>query len=177
MKAIFKLAVLVLTTITLQAQNQMYLEIPDIPGESQRMNFEDQIVVDAFAFSVKNPKTKVGSGRVSSRVVFSGIQIHKKTDIATNPMLEGLKQRQRFNEVKLTLVSESGGQGSQAYLVYTLKNVVISAYEIEGTTEDLRPAERWLLEFESINSVYTRTDIDGSAGDSNEFEYSVKSGM
>ena len=177
MKAIFKLAVFFLATAALQAQTQMYLEIPDISGESQRLNFEGQIVVDAFAFSVKNPKMKVATGRATSRVQFSGISIHKKTDIATNPMLDGLTRNQRFREVKLSLVNSTSGQGGQTYLVYTLENVVISAYEIEGTTEDNRPKERWLLEFETISSVYTRIERDGSAGDTNEFEYSNKSGI
>lgn len=174
MKTCLTLFLLILTTVTLQAQTQMYLEIPGIEGESTVNRFEDQIVIDAFVFSAESPKSKVVSGRTRSTVQFSGMNIAKKTDAATNPMLQALTRNQRFDEMVLSLINTSGAQGAAPYLVYTLSNVVISSYDVEGTLEDSKPRESWILEYETLNAVYTKMERDGSAGDTNEFEYKIK---
>ncbi|RXG15224.1 type VI secretion system Hcp family effector [Leeuwenhoekiella aestuarii] len=158
------------------AQTLMYLEIPDIEGESQRANFEDQIEIDAFSFSIQSPKSKMGSGRQRSTPRVSGITLKKKVDIATNPMLDALTKSIRFDEVKLSLINSASGQNADSYLTYTLTNAVISSYNVEGTTEDNKPREDWLIYFEKLHSEYTRTNSDGSPGDSNEFEHSSKMG-
>lgn len=177
MKTFFKLAVFFLATAALQAQTQLYLEIPGIDGESTRSNFEDQIIVDSYTFSVSSPKSKIPTGRMRSVVQFSGLTISKKVDIATNPLMSALTKGQRLDRITLRLVSSVGGQASQAYLTYTLNNVVVSDYNVEGNTEDNKPREEWVFDFESIESVYTRVERDGSARETNEFRYSLKSGI
>lgn len=177
MKTIFSVLFLILSISYVQAQTQLYLEIPGIDGESTRSNFEDQIIIDSYTFTVSSPKSKIPTGRVRSVVQFSGLTISKKADIATNPLMNALTKGQRLDRITLRLVSSVGGQGSQAYLTYTLNNIIVSDYKVEGNTEDSKPREEWLFDFESIESVYTRVERDGSARETNEFRYSLKSGI
>ena len=177
MKSILKILILVISISCVQAQTQLYLEIPGVNGESTRANFANQIPVDAYAFSVSSPKSKIPTGRMRSAVQFSAIHISKKIDVATNPLLNALTKGQRYDRVILRVVNSVGGQSSQAYLTYTLLNVFISEYKVEGNTEDSKPREEWVMDFESIESIYTLIERDGSAGETNEFKYSIKSGI
>ena len=47
--------------------------------------------------------------------------------------------------VKLNLVNPALGQRADSYLMYTLTNAVFSSYSVEGTTEDNKPREEWLI--------------------------------
>ncbi|MFD2826515.1 type VI secretion system tube protein Hcp [Leeuwenhoekiella polynyae] len=70
--------------------------MPDVEEESQHIHVEDQIEIDAFSFSIKKPKSKMGSGRQRSIPKISGIFLTKKVDIATNPMLDALMKSIRL---------------------------------------------------------------------------------
>ena len=156
------------------AQTTMYLKLPDIDGESQQQNHEDEIVLSGVSWGVTIPDAAL-SGRMRAKTSFSGITISKSTDLATNAMLDCIARNTRLGNVELTFATSASG-GTYEYLIYELDNVRITSYQMEASKEDQKPQEQWTLKFEKITSLYKKFDDAGRLDEESEFEYSVVKG-
>ena len=67
-------------------------------------------------------------------------------------------------EVRLILTKTGKGEGSDIYMEYSLKNAIISSYEVGGSTDDTnRPIENITISFVEIEARYTPYDDNGNA--------------
>ena len=166
--------VFILAFATLSAQTTMYLKLPDIDGESQQQDHEDEIIVSGVSWEVSIPDAAL-SGRMRARTSFSGITISKDTDLATNAMLDCIAKNKKLGNVELTFAS-GASDGINEYLIFNLNNVRITSYKMEASEAAQKPKELWTLNFENISSVYKKFDDRGRLDEESEFEYSVLRG-
>lgn len=155
-----------------------YLKIPDIPGESQRAEHEDEIDIHGISWNVQADSAEAGSGRTSSRAKFSAITVLKNYDSSSPYLFLSTAQRKSFDEITLTLASQSQDGGPFTYLTVTLTNCVLTNYEVNGDlSSNDRPSEEVSIIYETINIKYTQQADDHSSGDEHEVEYDVAAGV
>lgn len=155
-----------------------YLKIPDIPGESQRVDHEDEIDIHGIAWKVHVEPAEVGSGRTSARAEFSAITVQKYYDSSSPYLFLSTAQGKAFDEITLTFNRPNSDSGEFSYLKITLTNCVVTNYEVSGeVSSDDRIAEEVSLSYETINILYTVQDDDHSAGDEHEIEYDIAAGV
>ena len=156
-----------------------YAKIPDIGGESQRADHEDEIDVHNIMWNVEQSAVaQVGRGRSQSRAQIGAMFMHKYYDAASPYLALASMQAKSFDEIVITVRKDSG-EAHLDYLEITLKNVIISKYEMLGVGEGEGQMVEELIgmAFEEIKVKYTVQADDHSAGDEHEIEYDVAKGV
>lgn len=153
------------------------MKIPDIPGESQRAEHEDEIEIHGISWKVQADTDASGGGRTVSRPKFSAITVKKDYDASSPYLFLSTAQRRSFDEITFTLTRQSQEGGDFAYLTITLTNCVVTNYDVTGELNSNElPTEEVSLVYESINIKYVVQADDHSAGDEHEIEYDVAAG-
>lgn len=151
-----------------------YLKIPDIPGESQRADHEDEIDIHGLSWKVEAPAT-TGSGRTLSQSVVGPIFLKKYVD-ASSPYIALSTLNARNFESAVLAVRKDSGDAHLDYLVITLGNARIVSYEMETKEGSSLIEETIGITFESITYKYTVQEDDHSAGDEHEITYDIAAG-
>lgn len=155
-----------------------YLKLPDIDGESLRVDHEDEIDVHSVEWEIKQGAgAQTGRGRSQSRAEIGAITVQKYYDASSAYLALAIMQGRSLDECVLTVRKDSG-ETHLDYLVITMTNAVISSYEILPTPEDsLLMEERVSITFEKVKVLYTIQADDHSAGDEHEIEYDIAAGV
>jgi type VI secretion system secreted protein Hcp len=163
-----------------------YLKIEDIPGESTRRGHEGEIDIHGVAWLVtQDAAASAGSGRARGRAEIAPFQFYKWNDASSPHLALAVMNGRALPEVLVSLSNPAAPK--KDYLVITLANCRVTAYEILPPTEaDLHaqvPArrkgsitpllERLAIDFERVRIRYTTFRPDGSAGAEHEVEYDV----
>lgn len=155
-----------------------YLKIPDIPGESQRAEHEDEIDIHGISWGVEAQAADDGSGRTRARAEVSAITLKKYYDASSPYLFLSAAQGKSFDEITITFTRSNPDSGSFPYLTITLSNCVVTNYQVTGgTSVDDKQSEEVGLSFETINIKYVIQADDHSAGDEHEIEYDVAAGV
>lgn len=161
--------------MTLTANLSGYLHIPDIPGESQRAEHEDEIDIFGLEWRVEVPAAEAGSTRTQSRAEIGALHVRKFLDASSPYLALSSMQGVTLPSLTLTLARDSGDTHLD-YLTITLTNVRVVSYHVAGKQDDVRPFEEVGFQFEKIHYRYVEQADDGAAGDEHEIEYDVSSG-
>lgn len=156
-----------------------YLKIPDIDGESQRAEHEDEIDIHDVSWAVEQASVaQVGRGRSQSRARVDALKFRKYYDASSPYLALACMQAKSFDEIVLTVRKDSG-EAHLDYLTITMSNVIISSYNVVGNKDDRHDMieEEGGLSFEQINIKYVVQADDHSAGDEHEIEYDVAKGV
>lgn len=164
-----------------------YALIPDIGGESQRADHEDEIDITDIMWSVEQAATsQIGRGRSRSRADVSSLYCKKFYDASSPYIALAAMQAKSFKDVVVTVRKDSG-DAHLDYLIITMTNVIISRYEIEGVGRitDAEGVEREGQElqesigfaFENVKIKYVVQEEDHSAGDEHEVEFDIAAGV
>lgn len=156
-----------------------YMKIPEIDGESQRVEHEEWIDIGQLVWKVDQPSNaQVGSGRTQARAIVSGIKVTKIYDASSPYIALSAMQGKSFDEV-ICQVRRDSGETHLDYLTITMTNCVISGYEILGATEEKSHEiyETVEFSFENINIKYIVQDDAHNAGDEHEVEFDVAAGV
>lgn len=139
----------------------MYIKIGDIKGESQDKDHKDWIDILSVSQSVSRPTDQsAGGGGRKSVAERSDYIVTKYIDKATPKLAEACCQGTYFPEVNIELTRSGGNK--QPYMVYTLKNVVVSSYSVSGAADDdTPPTEEIALNYETIEWKYIEMDAAG----------------
>lgn len=154
-----------------------FLKIPDIPGESQRADHEDEIDIHGFHWEVLRPASALeGSGRTTSRAEFKAISFSKYYDASSPYLFLACANGKNFDEIVFTVRKDSG-DAHLDYLTITMTNCVVTSYRAvaDGETTTV-PREQVSLNFERIRVKYIVQEDDHSAGDEHEVEYDIAAG-
>ncbi|MDQ8199226.1 type VI secretion system tube protein Hcp [Pelagicoccus enzymogenes] len=155
-----------------------YLKIPDIPGESQRAEHEDEIDIHGISWGVQAQAADDGSGRTRARAEVSAITLKKYYDASSPYLFLSAAQGKSFDEITITFIRSNPDSGSFPYLTITLSNCVVTNYQVTGgTSVDDKQSEEVGLSFETINIKYVVQADDHSAGDEHEIEYDIAAGV
>ena len=155
-----------------------FLKVPDVPGEVTDSQHEGAIAVHGLAWAVSNRVEGAGTARRRSRAQVENLTAMKYIDAASPHLAVAALIGKLFPEVVLT-VRRSGGETAFDYLVITLRNCRIEGVELfHDDHEDLTGLihEEVELGFEGIAISYVEQADDGSAGDTQEMEYDLRTG-
>lgn len=155
---------------------EAYLKIGDIPGESQRVDHEEEIDIHDMRWGVeRSMPASIGRGRrARSRADIKPLVLHKYFDAASSYLALAVNQGKRFREVVLAVRKDSG-EAHLDYLVITMENVVLTSYQVASNREDLSDMlleEEIEIDFERATLTYRMLNDDGSAGTVHEVELS-----
>ncbi|WP_146592482.1 Hcp family type VI secretion system effector [Puniceibacterium confluentis] len=156
-----------------------YLKIPDIAGESQRAEHEDEIDIYDILWNVEQAAgAQAGRGRSKGRAQISALLMKKAYDASSPYLALAAMQGKSFDEIVLTVRKDSG-DAHLDYLIITMENAIISQYSIAGAGEDEGQTimEDLGLSFENVKIKYTVQADDHSAGDEHEIEYDIAAGV
>jgi len=143
----------------------MYYE--GVPGgQTADKNHHAHIDVDDLAWNVGRRITSQSGtrhDRESANVIIGDLTLTRRMDSAS-PYLFIRSCCGRGADVVITLTETGTGSGSNVYMTYTLKNALLSSYEVDaGGHRNARPTELLTLSFVDIEMKYTPYDDAGNA--------------
>ena len=164
----------------------MYLDIAEIPGESQSPNndWKAKIEVQTMAFDVsQRTSLEAGSGLISSGATFGALHITKAMDKST-PLLFGRLAAGEPIATVILRVSRPGGSATTGPVgglfeaeTYTMRNVIIGSYQTSGAPgPGGLPLESWTLAFTAISEVYHTVDALGKMQPAQNAGYDIAAG-
>lgn len=158
-----------------------YMKIPDIAGESQRVDHEEEIDVHDIEWVIEQASVaQVGRGRSQSRAQVDALKFRKYYDASSPYLALACMQAKSFDEIIL-MVRKDSGEAHLDYLTITMTNCIISQYHVlgqgsaEGTNQMIE--EQAALAFEQVNIKYIVQADDHSAGDEHEVEFDIAAGV
>ena len=159
------LLVLGLAGATAQAANEeFFLKIPGINGESQAQGYVGWIQIDSFAESfVNNTATSGGAGGGRERTSCQDLHLSKVLDKTSAELAMAVATGHTYTPVLLAALRTSGDQPVE-FLRFTLHNVVITSVAFAGDTGTSARIETLVLRPTRIDVQYTPQNVDGSAG-------------
>jgi type VI secretion system secreted protein Hcp len=155
------------------AQEDYFLKIDGVKGESQDDKHKDEIHVSSFSFGVTNAGTggsNLGSGGGRSNV--QDMHFTKTVDASSPNLFIGCATGKHFPNAIVTV--RRAGEKPQEYLTYKLTEVYISSITTSGHEGGGIAQESVSLNFSKVELAYTPQNADGSPGAKNTKTYDVK---
>ena len=144
----------------------IFVNYEGVKGESSDSGHAGWMDVESVTWGVGRQITSNSStagDRESSNAVISDLKIVRHMDSAT-PKLFIESCCGTGKEVKIHLTKTGTGSGADVYMEYTLKNALISDYQVDASAQDTgRPLETLTISFVDVEVKYTPFDEDGSA--------------
>jgi type VI secretion system secreted protein Hcp len=109
---------------------EFFLKIDSLEGETTAKGFEKQIQLDAFGWGLSQaaPASSVGAGvRATGRAVPQEFQFTTRVNITSPKLMLACATGQHFASAVLSI--RKMGAKQDAYLKYTLSDVVVSSYQ------------------------------------------------
>lgn len=140
-----------------------FIKIGDIEGECRRKGLENWIEISNFNFGATQTATGGFGGGQSgaARVSFSDLNFSKRMDKSSPKLIQAMFQGKVYDTAQL--VSRRAGlkDGQPVrYLVWELKQVLVSGHSFGGSSDGEIPMENCSLRFEEEKMHY-REVIDG----------------
>ncbi|MGH1487487.1 MAG: Hcp family type VI secretion system effector [Cellvibrionaceae bacterium] len=143
-----------------------FLHIEGIPGEVSDANHKGWIDLVQWTWGVSRQitsSTSTQGDRESSNATITDLTLVRNMDKAT-PKIFIETCCGRGKTIKLVQTKTGAGNGSDVFIEYTLKNALISNYQIDATNEgSSRPREEITISFVDVDMKYTQYDEDGNA--------------
>ena len=155
------------------AQEDYFLKIDGIDGESQDDEHKNEIHVSSFSFGVTNSGTggsNLGSGGGRSNI--QDMHFTKVVDQASPNLFIACATGKHFDTATITV--RRAGETPQEYLTYELSEVFVSSISTSGHEGGGIAQESVSLNFSKIKMTYTPQNPDGSPGAANPKTYDVK---
>src|SRR5262245_40502734 len=133
----------------------MFLKIEGLDGESADNTHGKEIDVLSWSFGVTQSGTMhTATGGGAGKATFTDLQVEKWVDSASTNLFGAVGTGKHFDSAKLT-VRKAGGTQVE-YLIYEMKNVIITSYQTGGmsTDEDDRVRETVKLNFAEVELKY-----------------------
>jgi type VI secretion system secreted protein Hcp len=161
------LLVLGLASATAQAANEeFFLKIPGINGESQAQAYPGWIQIDSFTESFVNSTASrggAGAGGARERTSCQDLHLSKMLDKTSAELAMAVATGHTYSPVLLAAVRTSGDRPVE-FLRFTLSNVIISSVAFAGDTGTSARIETLVLRPTRVEVQYTPQNADGSVG-------------
>ena len=155
------------------AQEDYFLKIDGITGESQDDKHKDEIHVSSFSFGVTNAGTggtNLGSG--GGRANVQDLHFTKVVDQSSPNLFIACATGKHFDTATVTV--RRAGENPQEYLVYDLTEVFVSSISTSGHEGGGIAQESCSLNFSKVTMTYTPQNPDGSPGAANPKTFDLK---
>jgi type VI secretion system secreted protein Hcp len=131
---------------------EAFLKIPGVQGESTDKAFKGQIELHSFSLGAEASGERASSGG-AGRVAFADIHCTKVYDKTSPELMLACATGKHFDEATITCGKIRGRQWP--YIVITLKDVVVSSYNMGGRSKGKLPImDDFSLNFSSIHKQY-----------------------
>jgi type VI secretion system secreted protein Hcp len=155
------------------AQEDYFLIIDGVDGESQDAAHPNAIHVSSFSFGVTNSGTggsNLGSG--GGRANVQDLHFTKVMDQSSGNLFIACATGKHFPTAKL--IARRAGENPQEYLTYDLTEVFVSSISTSGHEGGGIAQESCSLNFSKITITYTPQNPDGSPGAGSPKTFDVK---
>lgn len=145
------------------ASVDFYLKIEGIDGESAVRGHEKEIVLDSWSWGESHSGSALGagSGGGTGKVKMNDFHFTMKVSKASPKLfLAGALG----NVIPAATLYATRSSDGQTFLMWELKNVIVSSYKTGGSPTSGTPTESISLNFTKIIVSYTPQNADGSAG-------------
>lgn len=135
----------------------MFLKIEGVKGESTDSNHKDEIELMSYSHGVSQPVSAVAStagGGTSGRCNHTDLTVSKSLDVSTPVLNQLCCTGKHIDSVVLTL-RRADGDKSIPYMVYKLKDVVISSISVGGSSDQV-PMETLTFNYSKIEWEYSK---------------------
>ena len=157
----FVLACALLLFVPAGASAKVFLELPDVPGESRVAGFVKQIELDSFRFDVANP-VQMGTAKVKGKPTFSEFIVTKRLDRSSPALMLRTANMAAFPFARVR-VTRSSATGESTVLRYCFTNVQVTSFQQSSDGDSV--SEDVALSYGTIVQSYTEQGPGGKAGD------------
>ncbi|SRR5690554_5790409 len=144
----------------------IFMNYDGIKGESADSNHQGWMDIDSIQWGVNRRITAASStqnDRESANAEISDLVVTRRMDSAT-PSLFIEACCGTGKDVVIHLSKTGTGSGADVYMEYTLKNALISNYQVSAAAQETgRPTEVLTISFVDLEVKYTPYDEDGKA--------------
>ena len=149
----------------------MFLEIKDVDGESERKDKAIDILAFSWGLS-QSGNFHVGGGGTSGQASVQDISLTKYLDKATTKLMLNCASGEHIPEATLT-VRKAGGTKPIDYFKVTLTDVLVSSLSTGGSGGEDRLTENVSLHFAKVKVDYSLQKKDGSAAKGGNFSWNI----
>ncbi len=151
------------------------IEGPDLAGESQADEHEDEIDVLAWSWGMSQSGTMhIATGGGAGKANVQDISITKWLDASSPNLALYCLSGVQFETATLTC-RKVGGDGEKIpYLKIVMEKVILTSVSTGGSGGEDRFTENCSLNFADVTIVYTGQNDDGTAGDEIETGWSIR---
>jgi type VI secretion system secreted protein Hcp len=132
-----------------------------VKGESQDGEHKDEIDVIGWSWSMSAPTSAAGvrHGRASPHPLV----VRKRMDLSSPALMGAVSRNDRITTAVLTARRAGDTGGQETFLVITLRDAFITAFEVEaeGGDQSSGAVERLKIAFHQITVDYTLQGEDG----------------
>jgi type VI secretion system secreted protein Hcp len=152
----------------------MFLEIPEVKGESQKRGHEDQIDIVSFSDGVVQHSNFaiLGKGAGGGRAEFQDIHLVKYVDKASAMLWQACSNHKHFPKATIHFIKH--GEKPMEYFKVEMHDVVVSSLQTTGNSSGDNPTESVTLGCAKVTKTYTEQKADGGAGAQTMAEYSIR---
>src|ERR1700752_2408800 len=138
----------------------IFLDIPDIKGQSTIKGFEDKIEILSASHGVAMQITASPSNteRTSGKPNHQDVTVSKYVDLSTCPLIAACNAGTNLKTVTITVGRNDAG-AILPYLVYTLDNAIVSSTSL-SSGGGARPVETITLNYTKIKWDFTQQKPD-----------------
>ena len=138
-----------------------FLKIDTVPGESHDAHHPDEIPVTAFAWGETSGGAPEGGGGGAGKVQMEAFHFAAVTSKASPKLMLLCANGKHVKSA--VLVARRSGPANQEYLKITFTDVMVSSYEVAGTSSEV-PVDEVALTFAKVAIDYKPQNPNGSLG-------------
>jgi type VI secretion system secreted protein Hcp len=142
------------------AENDIFLDLKGIQGESQDSTHKKSIHLESFGWSCLSPRD-VSTQQPIGKRQHRPLSCVKHTDAATALLLQALFSNRKIDSGKIYV--RKAGEVQRDYLIIELTTVFVTNFSISSPIASL-PIENFDLVYEKINVTYREQTALGTLG-------------
>jgi len=153
-----------------------YIKFDGVEGESAAAGRKGWSELESFSHGMRRSAPPAGGGRVGALQIKDLVGT-KTLDKASPKLAEALLKGVIIPKVWIDLTVVAADGRRETYLAYELTNVLITSYELAGSSDSgSYPAEEFSLNFEEIKVTYTEFDNLGRPKSTVDYLWKVAEG-
>lgn len=152
----------------------MFLKINGIDGESLDNDHKNEIEVLNWRWYIhQESNMHTGSGGGAGKATVEDFEFEHYVDRSSPNLMKYCLTGKHLDEAKIT-IRKAGGKPLE-YLVLTMSDVIVTAAELYGNSEDsVRIKEKIRLSFARIKQEYTVQNAQGGSGGAVTSSYDIQ---
>lgn len=144
---------------------EVYLKLDGIDGESVKSGAEKWIEIFSFSNGASNHSSvSAGTGSGAGKVDLSSLSLQKQLDTASPKLFANCCAGTHIATGTMMVREATGGDTTQTYFQYDLKEVFIDSISWGGAAGGGKPSESLSVSFNQITVNYWPQDATGKLG-------------